>query len=293
MPKVSVILPNYNHQNFLQERIDSILNQDFTDFELIILDDCSTDNSIKIIENYLDEPKLSHFIRNEANSGSTFKQWRKGIELAQGEYIWIAESDDIAIRTFLTEMVSILERQKYVGISFCSSKWIDQSGKNVHIPEHEDNTEQWFGNSLIENEFLIGNLIYNASSALFRKDLVKNVDFDEVQSFRYTGDWMFWVQAAKGVSVVRSQSKLNAFRRHPNNISTKSDSQGLLFIEGMRIVKYIFRKHNISFFKKRKAMVYWTRKLVQANITNRNGVLQKMPFELKVYNYFLKKFFQK
>src|ERR1700752_3159230 len=77
-PKVSVIIPNYNHATFLIERIDSILCQTFQDFELIILDDCSNDNSRSIIEKYHGHEKISHIIYNPTNSGSPFMQWQKG-----------------------------------------------------------------------------------------------------------------------------------------------------------------------------------------------------------------------
>ena len=105
MQTVSILIPNYNHALFLQQRIESVLNQTYQDFELIILDDCSTDHSKTIIESYRNHPKVSQIIYNQQNSGSVFKQWRKGIELAIGEYIWIAESDDYAAVDFLQETV--------------------------------------------------------------------------------------------------------------------------------------------------------------------------------------------
>lgn len=101
--KVSVIIPNYCHARFLNRRIDSVLNQTYGDFEVIILDDCSSDNSRDIIETYRHHPRVSHIVYNEKNSGSTFIQWDKGFELAQGEYIWIAESDDEAAPTSFEE----------------------------------------------------------------------------------------------------------------------------------------------------------------------------------------------
>ena len=107
MPTVSVIVPNYNHAPYLQERFDSIFNQTFQDFEVIILDDCSSDNSKEIIEEYRNRPQVSHIVHNEKNSGYPFKQWAKGFGLAKGEYIWIAESDDWAELNFLENLVSI------------------------------------------------------------------------------------------------------------------------------------------------------------------------------------------
>ena len=88
---VSVIVPCYNHAPYLKQRIESILNQTYQNFELILLDDVSPDESGEILLSYKDHPKVSHCIINERNSGSTFHQWNKGIALAQGELIWIAE----------------------------------------------------------------------------------------------------------------------------------------------------------------------------------------------------------
>ena len=93
-PLVSVVIPNYNHGKYLRERIDSVLAQSFQDFEIIILDDKSTDDSLSIINEYKDNPHVAHIIVNEQNTGNPFIQWEHGISLAQGEYIWIAESDD-------------------------------------------------------------------------------------------------------------------------------------------------------------------------------------------------------
>src|SRR5476649_534842 len=116
---VSVIVPNYNHARFLKERIDSVLNQTYRDFEVIILDDCSTDDSRSVIEEYRSNPKISNIILNEKNSGGTFNQWDKGIATAQGEYIWIAESDDYADVDFLNTLMAIIEQKPEIGLIYC------------------------------------------------------------------------------------------------------------------------------------------------------------------------------
>jgi len=126
--KISVIVPNYNHSRYLEKRIDSILNQTFQDFELIILDDCSTDNSKDIIRQYKGHEKVGNIIFNECNSGSVFKQWKSGISLAKGEYIWIAESDDCADLEFLYKLLPVLENNKELGFVYCNSHVIDENG---------------------------------------------------------------------------------------------------------------------------------------------------------------------
>ena len=95
-PRVSVIVPSYNHARFLRQRIESILGQSFRDFELILLDDCSTDDSVSILREYESHARLSALVVNAQNSGSPMAQWKRGLDLAAGELIWIAESDDWA-----------------------------------------------------------------------------------------------------------------------------------------------------------------------------------------------------
>src|SRR5580700_8971166 len=120
MPKVSVVVPNYNHARFLRQRLDSILAQSFQDFELILLDDCSSDESRTILEQYaLDARARLEF--NEVNSGSPFKQWNKGVRLTCGEYVWIAESDDYAGEGLLERLIAVLDAGPQVVFVNCRS----------------------------------------------------------------------------------------------------------------------------------------------------------------------------
>ena len=283
MPKVSVILPNYNHAKYLPQRIESIFNQSFTDFELIVLDDNSSDNSIEVIESYLSDKRFTHFVKNQMNSGSTFIQWEKGIQLAQGEYIWIAESDDVAAPSFLSDCLEKISSTPGVEIVYVPSVWIDENGKEIHSPEHESVEKVWNGNNLITSEFLTGNLIYNASSAVFRKDLLKNVDFGAVRTFRYTGDWLFWVQLISNSKVARLGKRLNYFRRHTGNVSFRSDSEGLLFTEGIRIVNYILKNYPVTFIARRKTALRWAKKLTSAVVTDKQKVKATLPLEIRLY----------
>ncbi|MGL4332344.1 MAG: glycosyltransferase family 2 protein, partial [Bacteroidales bacterium] len=128
---VSVIIPNYNHAKYLNERIDSIINQTFQDFEIIILDDKSSDESKIIIEHYRDHPKVSHIVINKQNSGSPFIQWKKGIDLAKGDLIWIAESDDCAAPTFLEECVNHLVNNTDTVFCFSESFFVDENSNII------------------------------------------------------------------------------------------------------------------------------------------------------------------
>src|ERR1700735_1956185 len=120
MPQVSVIVPNYNHARFLQKRIESVLRQTFQDFDLILLDDSSTDDSRSILSSYARDPRVTIEF-NEANSGSTFRQWNKGVRLARGKYVWIAESDDYADERFLERLTAVLEGDAKIAFAYCRS----------------------------------------------------------------------------------------------------------------------------------------------------------------------------
>src|SRR4030042_2316707 len=130
MPTVSVIVPNYNYAQFLDQRLQSILNQTYQDFEVLCLDDASTDNSREIISRYLSHGRFRVYY-NEHNSASAFGQWHRGIELAQGEYIWIAEADDYADREFLSSLVAVLEAHPAGGLAYCQSWRVNEGGEII------------------------------------------------------------------------------------------------------------------------------------------------------------------
>ena len=129
--KLSVVIPNYNYEKFLFERLYSILNQKIKIYEIIILDDCSSDNSRKLIDDI--ENKLKDYISikkiyNEKNSGSAFKQWQKGFSVAKGDYVWIAEADDYSDSNFLKEVLKPMINDKDIVISYSDTAFIDKLG---------------------------------------------------------------------------------------------------------------------------------------------------------------------
>ena len=265
MPQVSVIVPNYNHAPYLKQRIDSILNQTFRDFELILLDDCSTDNSREIIEQYRTNPNVTHIIYNTENSGSTFHQWNKGINSAKGEYIWIAESDDWADSNFLKELISKMELHRQAGIAFCYSYRIDEKGNilppdpNTFFDPPGNNSEYQYysGISFLKNRLLTGNAIYNAGMAVFKKELFLKIDFAQCMAMKYCGDWLFWSLLCEKTDVMEVNQKYNYFRTHHQNVSSNAERTGLAECEGITV-----SLHNLKHFSDDKALIkkiykYW------------------------------------
>ncbi|MDP4286105.1 MAG: glycosyltransferase [Bacteroidota bacterium] len=215
---ISVIIPNYNHASFLRERINSVLNQAYQDFELIILDDCSTDNSREIIETYRNHLKVSHIIYNTENSGSTFKQWKKGIELAKAELIWIAESDDYADINFLATLVDKF-KDETVSLAYCRTVVVGEDKRqNLYQwgeamqPETWNSDHTFIGKEFINSFLKYRNVIPNASAVIFKKKYF--TDVDDILKMRYAGDWLLWIRLAEKGNIAYSHKTLNYFREH-------------------------------------------------------------------------------
>lgn len=263
MPIISIIIPNYNHAAYLKQRLDSVFNQSFQDFEVIILDDCSTDDSKTIIEQYRFHKKVSHVIYNDTNSGSPFEQWEKGIKLAKGEWIWIAESDDVAEKEFLETVLNNTKIDANIVLSYCASWCIDKHGERGNRLVWADDISKvnWLkdfksdGLDLINTQLFYKNVIANASAVLFRKKAVNMEIFQRVAKMRFAGDWLFWIKLLESGKIYYSAKLLNNFRYHDSttrNIKNAS-SEKQRFEEYFSVLNYLKSNHDVRWdFKKHK-----------------------------------------
>lgn len=250
MPLITVIVPNYNHAPYLKQRIDSILSQSFQDFELILLDDCSTDNSRNILSTYAGNEHVSHIVFNELNSGSTFKQWEKGIQLSKGEFIWIAESDDYASPDFLQSIVPYLGSDSNVSLVYTGSYMVNEEGIAIdkdwdEFPRSVEPVSIFSPHEYLQKKMLWGNSVYNASMVVFRKSCYNLMKAD-FTAYRYCGDWLFFAETGCQGNVVSINRKLNYFRQHTNKVSPRAEKEGLYFIEGGKVRQHIMNILQLS-----------------------------------------------
>lgn len=244
-PIVSVIVPNYNHAQYLKQRIDSVLDQAYQNFELIILDDCSTDNSRKIIAEYTGHEKVSHIIFNETNSGNTFKQWQKGIELAKGKYIWIAESDDWCEPILLETLVNGLQNNNKCVLAYAQS-YVIKGENTVDKVSVSNNIEQYVnGKEYISTYLVKYNSIFNASMCLFKKECYEHV-LPRFTTFKFCGDWLLWIEIANQGNVFISGKLLNYFRKHKGDITSNALASGYNYIEEIAILKILLNEQFIT-----------------------------------------------
>lgn len=252
-PLVSVIIPNYNHARYLEQRLDSVLNQTYQNFEVFILDDHSTDNSLEVIARYKDNSHIKQIVVNETNSGSTFKQWDKGIHLATGDIIWIAESDDYCELNMLEELVKAYTSHPNVVLAYSTSIMVDENGTKGNLSRYNLGTRVFSSRDYITHFLAYGCAVGNASSAIFSREAALKVS-PEYMSFRGSGDYMFWTEISSQGNVVVADVKLNYFRWAGGSVTHKNYASGHAAEEDMRVWNRIQEICPLSSFHKHLAL---------------------------------------
>lgn len=225
MPSITVFIPVYNNARTLEKRIGSVINQTVNINQLIIINDCSTDESWEFLSNYEFPKSLSYNLLNcSENSGSPFGQWTQGFNLAFGELIWIAEADDFCEPDFLEKLIQAFENPEVV-VSHCRS-FDYRSETNIK-------KNQWwnsFGVNIWDSNFIEDGKVFlekygrfkcpviNVSSAIFRRSALKGIEIPS--SFKYCGDWWFWAQIFKSGKVAYIAKPLNYFRKHESSATS-------------------------------------------------------------------------
>lgn len=280
LKKVSAIIPNYNYAHYINERIDSILNQKYPIYELIILDDKSSDNSVDIINEKIQKIKTDYpdlkvkFIVNKTNSGNVFKQWAKAFETATGDYIWIAEADDLSSKYFLSTVMQGFNKSSVI-MSYAESNAIDENGKmfKENLRDWIDiyGTNRWSedyissGKDELKNVLCINNTIANVSSVVFKNN--KKIDFKkylkESQKYILAGDWYFYSMVLLQGDIAYYSRSLNYHRIHSNSVTHTTDN----FVHYKEILKIQENiKSNVKISKKVNELIELRRKDLRTNL---------------------------
>jgi glycosyltransferase involved in cell wall biosynthesis len=242
-PRVSVIVPNYNHGRFLRARVESVLLQTFSDFEVILLDDSSTDDSQSILLSYAGNPRVRVEF-NSVNSGSTFKQWNKAVRLARGEYVWFAESDDYADLRMLEHLVAVLDTYPRASFAYCRSWRIAADGDLDGFADSsviDLDPTRWtadyysYGRDECRKYFVYRNIVPNASAVLFRKTAYEAIGGAD-ENLHLNGDWKLWASMALIGDVAYLGEPLNYFRNHTDTVRHRDRSRILAAEESLIVI---------------------------------------------------------
>jgi colanic acid/amylovoran biosynthesis protein len=261
---ISVIVPNYNHARFLKQRLDSIFNQTVKPLEVIVLDDASTDDSLSVLEPYEDRIRL---IVNETNGGSPFPQWKKGMEAAKGNLIWIAESDDFADTTFLETAARPFQTDHSCTLSFVRSVLTDAEGNDYGPHPYQKDMAKPFkssGKKFITNYLARKNQVVNASSAVFSRKTALGID-NGYETYGGSGDIVFWAGMAENGNIYYNPQMLNHFRQHGSNRTKEYSVNGKGEAEALRVIKWMKAEGYINGWPLFMTKVYHYRKLRYSN----------------------------
>lgn len=218
MPLVSIVMTTYNHEKYLDETIKSVLHQTFDDYEFIIINNGSTDNTAEILKTFSD-PRLSiHHV--EKNKGGV-PAMNQAISLAKGKYIAILCSDDVFCPEKLQKQVDFLDKHSEIGIVFTRVKIIDENSQDFSNPDHFYSTvfeqpnrsrHEW-----LNHFFFQGNCLC-FPSALIRKEVFETIGLIN-PCFAQLPDFDFWIRTCLKFDIHIIQEKLTQFRVRDNEMN--------------------------------------------------------------------------
>lgn len=211
--KVSVVITSYNYDKYIKDAIESILNQSYSDFELVIIDDCSTDNSVKIIKQFEDE--RIKFIQNEENLGLK-NSMQKAISYCSGEWIAFLESDDLWLPDTLEKRLACAEKYPQVGIIFNDVLEFGDEDWLLAVKNNFDRVRKILSKKTFPKNIFydinVHNLILTFSSVMIKRELFENVSFETPIDALL--DWWLYIHIAYNTEAYYMKDKLTKWRQH-------------------------------------------------------------------------------
>lgn len=207
MPKVSILMPVYNAEQYIVQALESIISQSFKDWELILINDASTDNSESVIMQYEDD--RIYYIKNTENL-RLIKTLNKGIGYCDGEYIARMDADDICLPDRLKQQVDFLDNHPHYLMCGTNASVIDSNGRRtgkIH--------------NLTDNNYLQISLLFSPSfihpSMMIRKEILQQNKYDE--AYKHVEDYELWCRIAKQGKIANIDNELLKYRWHSTNVS--------------------------------------------------------------------------
>lgn len=272
--KVSLIVASYNHSGYLRERMESLINQTWEDIEIIVIDDCSTDNSVEVLREYANHPKVT-LIENKKNTGWV-KVSNQGLSMATGEYVIFENCDDFCNSRQIESLVEAFKSHPSAGIAFCKSLMVDEHsvvyGDDFHIreqafKEHVSKSDFFTGHEM--SKFLFHSCVLpNLSAVLFRKE-----DIDKVGGFSteflVCADWELFFKIAETKDFAYVSEALNSFRQHRTTIR-KSTKEKIVYDEYFRLLSRYIKKTPLTVVEK-VAYFLWVSRLWVKHLFSPSG----------------------
>ena len=224
--KISVVMAAYNAEKYLKEAMDSILGQTYDDFELIVIDDKSSDASGQILKDYAARDSRVVVLENQENMGLT-KSLNKGLRVAKGEYIARMDADDISVPDRFEKQVAFLDSHPDHSFVSCIGRYIDEDGKEEQLRLFPETNEEIYAMMPKVDAVM-------HPGVMFRREDIRKIG-DYCEDFRVVQDYDLWFRGmAAGYKFYNIQEPLVLFRRNDSYNTRKS--------KAYRMVDYRVRK---------------------------------------------------
>ena len=214
MPRVSVLMPVYNGERFLALAVESILGQTFREFELIIVDDGSTDGSARILSRF-DDPRIRR-LRNDRNEGIT-QSLNRGLELASGDYVCRMDSDDVSVPTRIERQIGFMEEHTEIAVVGSFATVIDSTGTAVDTERYPQSASDIRKTLFVHNPFAHG-------AVMIRSSVLKECGAYDAR-FLHNEDYDLWLRVAARHPLANIPEPLLHRRVHGGNITAANETQ--------------------------------------------------------------------
>lgn len=292
VPLVSVVMTSYNHENYISQAIESVLNQTYSNFEFIIVDDASIDKSRDIIEAYKKRDTRIQAIYHESNKGIS-KTTNDGFEIARGKFIAYMQSDDVWKSEKLEKQVCVLEKDESI-VVWSDAIIIDANGNatgRLFTQLLGSSTRQKSGDIFLE---LVRSNFICAQSAIFEAKIIEKIEFDS--KLAYLNDYKFMLDVAKSHHFYFIPEPLVKYRIHGNNSILKNKE--IWSKDRFIIGKYLLKKYSNNIPNFLKAKLYYrigryvfNQKHFQVGRRFMSKATEKNPLKISYYkSYFLSLF---
>jgi glycosyltransferase involved in cell wall biosynthesis len=206
--KVSICIPTYNGELYIKEAIDSVLSQSYYNCEILVVDDCSTDSTVDLIEEYHDN--RIKLIRNDTNIGMV-NNWNKCLKESKGEYVQFLFQDDILFKDCIIKKLNAFNNDNRVNMVFGASKIIDSNGVVLSGRRYSKHDHLINGCEIAYKSFLFKNYFGEPSNVMFKKDITKNIGYFN-NNMSYIVDQDYWIRMSAQGYVYYLSDYLMKFR---------------------------------------------------------------------------------
>ena len=271
---VSVVVASYNHAEYLKRRMDSLINQTYKDIEILVIDDCSTDESVEVLREYETHPKVNLIIREK--NGGWVAVSNQGVEILSGEFVIFANCDDSCDSQIIQRLVSSMNRNPTAGIAFCRSMMIDKFDRVVgddYAVREKSFRERCIGDTFIGRDEMYRFLLHSCVIPNLSAALIRRTCFDSVggltSDYRVCSDWDLFFKIANDFDFSYVAEPLNHFRQHSATIRSATKGR-VTYDEFLRLLLGEIRRDKLSaserFHFRLHVMYLWAIELVRPSL---------------------------